>query len=147
MRKLCMLVIAAVMLTPLSAYATTQWTAVGATGSIVSWNYVSNPPIYIALGSGAGMTYYSNNSGTNPFTVAYNVHSGETQPAWTTLTMGYSGVVSGTSITATLYSVDPATGSRTSICSAASTTSTTLSSCTFSSSSCLLYTSPSPRDS
>jgi hypothetical protein len=142
MKACAKLVAAIVLLTPLSAHALSQWTAAGVTGSIASYNIRigftgSGTVAYqIAGGNGAGMSYFnSSNSGTDPFTVVYNVTSSEIQPLWTTLTIGYSGVVSGASIVATLYQVTPATGGRTALCSATSTSFTSLQSCTFSSSS------------
>ncbi len=137
MRKVFAPMIAAILLAPLSAHASSQWTAVGVSGSFASANIkVGAFTAPVGVGNGVGITYYAGSiAGTDPFPVAYNVTSYETLPAWTTLTIGYSGVVSGTSIVATLYSVAPATGSRTAICSASSLTTTTTSSCTFSSTS------------
>lgn len=141
MKSQAALIIAAVLLTPPSAGALSQWSTVGAAGTVVSPSIVlfSYPTggVYsepLAGGNGAGMTYNFTGSGTstNPFTVAYNVASPELRPAWTTLTIGYSGVNSGSLITATLYSVAPATGARTAICSVSSLTTTTTRSCTFS---------------
>lgn len=136
MRKSLVFVVAAVLLAPLSAHAS-QWTAVGATGSIVSFNLYQpclNCVIsQIAGATAGGMTYLSGAS-NNPITVTYNVNASDTLPLWTTLTMGYSGATaSGSTVSATLYSMT-SSGVRTSICTANSTTFTTLSTCTFSSS-------------
>ncbi|HEX6898089.1 MAG TPA: hypothetical protein VF789_00165 [Thermoanaerobaculia bacterium] len=137
MRKFSVLVIVAILLAPLTAHALSQWTAVGVSGSFASANIkIGTFTTPIGVGNGVGITYYAGSAaGTDPFPVAYNVTSYETLPPWTTLTIGYSGVVSGTSIVATLYSVAPATGIRTAICSVSSLTTTTTTSCTFSSSS------------
>lgn len=135
------LTLATILLAPLSTHAS-QWTAAGVTGTIASYNirvvYAASVPLFyqIAAGNASGMSYSSSSSsGTDPFTVVYNVTSDEPRPLWTTLKIGYSGVVSGTSIGATLYRVTPTTGSRAAICSINGTTSTTVGSCTFSSSS------------
>jgi hypothetical protein len=136
-RKIYALVVTTILLAPLSARAVSQWTAVGVSGTFASANVkIGTFTSPIGIGSGVGITYYGGSAaGTDPFPIAYNVTSYETLPPWTTLTIGYSGVVSGTSIVATLYSVAPATGTRTAICSASSLTTTTTGSCTFSSSS------------
>lgn len=142
MKNRAVLVVAALLLTPLSAGAVSQWSAVGATGTVTtpSVTLFAYPTggVYsepLAGENGAGISYNFTGSGvgeTNPFSVAYNVTSPELQPAWTTLTIDYSGVNSGSLITATLYSVAPATGVRTAICSVSSLTTTTTRSCTFS---------------
>jgi hypothetical protein len=130
---------AIILLMPFPAHAVSQWTAAGTTGTIASPNlryeiHGSLVSYLIASGNGGGMSYSSEKSGVDPFRIAYNITSSELQPLWTTLTMGYSGVVSGTSAVATLYRVAPA-GNQTMICSAASTTTKTLTSCSFSSTS------------
>lgn len=144
MKNLATLVVTAVLLTPLSANAASQWSAAGATGTIVS---VANVAFFFVLddrytaplagGNGPGISYFytfsTGGTENNPFSVAYNVTSPELQPAWTTLTIVYSGVNSGSLITATLYGVAAATGARTAICSVSSVTTTTNRSCTFSS--------------
>lgn len=137
------LLVATVLFTPLSVSAASKWTAAGATGSVISPSvqFFSYPTggvytVPAAGGNGSGISYnYTGSSATStdPFIMAYNVTSSELQPAWTTFTITYSGVNTGSSITATLYSVSSTTGARTTICSVASTTTTTIQSCTFSS--------------
>lgn len=136
--------VAAVLLMPLSADAQSQWSSVGAAGTVVSadfavWGYPTGG-VYttpLAGANGAGVSYLVGDAGwpeNEPFFVAYNITSPDLQPAWTTFTITYSGVTSsGSSIAATLYSVSPTTGARTAICSVSSLTTTTTRSCTFSS--------------
>jgi hypothetical protein len=141
MKNPAVLVVAAVLLMPLSAEAVSQWSSVGAAGTVTSPSIATfafpTGGIYtapLAGGNGSGITYNFGDSGndTDPFFVAYNVTSPELQPAWTTLTITYSNVTStGSVITATLYSVSSTTGARTAICSVSSLTTTTTRSCTF----------------
>lgn len=142
MKRSALLLVAAVFLMPLSAGAQSQWSSVGAAGTVISadyavWGYATGG-VYttpLAGGNGSGVSYLFGDAGwpdNDPFLVAYNVTSPELQPAWTTFTITYSGVTSsGSLITATLYRVSPTTGARTAICSVSSLTTTTTRSCTF----------------
>jgi hypothetical protein len=142
MKKQAALLVAAVLLLPLSVGAASKWTAAGATGTIVSpsvalFSYPTGGVYSVPLagGNGSGITYnFTTSTGgtqNDPFVVAYNVVSPDLQPAWTTLTITYSGVNSGSLITAIIYGVSSTTGARTAICSVSSLTTTTTQSCTF----------------
>jgi hypothetical protein len=144
MRSSVALVVTAILFMPLLAGAQSQWSSVGAAGTVITadfaaWGYPTGG-IYttpLAGANGAGVSYLFGDAGfpeNDPFSVAYNVTSSELQPAWTTFTITYSGVTSsGSTISATLYQVSPTTGARTAICSVSSITTATTRSCTFSS--------------
>lgn len=123
---LCFTVALALVL-PLSAHAVVHWTSCGACGTIDSGS--TSAYAY----SNNGLSF--NGSSATSVEARYNVVdvNGNDSPGWTTLEIGYDNVnLSGVSIEALLYQVDPTTNNRIEECHVFNDTTHTTRTCTFS---------------
>lgn len=119
----------ALFLLPISLSAATRWTAVPSTGAIdatsLSAYSTSGAILQHALGS------------TTPVIARYNVTnlfaSVTDSPGWDNMELGYFDNAPGSSVSATLYQVNPCTGNRTALCTVTSVDSSvaTCASCNF----------------
>lgn len=129
MKRLLVPLSLALFLLPFSLAAKTKWTGVPSTGAIDAASlgaYATNGAI---LQHAAGSIA--------PVIARYNVTGlwGATSdiPPWDNMELGYFDNAPGSSVTATLYQVDPCTGTRTALCTVTSVDSSfaTCATCNF----------------
>lgn len=115
-----------------AAFAARDWTAVASIGA------VDNTSLGFFSFSGPAVTYLSGSLSTAPVIVRYNVtntfdnNPNPDQPGWTTLELGYTNPPGGSTVTATLFQVEPCSGAQTPLCTVnASVATNTCSACVF----------------
>lgn len=127
------LILLALLGVPAFAQAPTSplvWTAVASTGTVDE-----SAENFYAFGT-TNLGYLGGSPSTDPLIARYNVTNlagGGVNPLWNTLELGYLDTNAGGQVSATLYRVNPCTGSRVQLCTVTSTDSSTPAcrSCTF----------------
>jgi hypothetical protein len=102
------------------------WTAVASTGTIDE-----SALDFFSFGT-TNLGYLGGSPSTLPIVARYNVTNlagGGANPLWNTLELGYLDPNSGGQVTATLYRVNPCTGSRIPLCTVTSVDNSTGSTC------------------
>lgn len=99
------------------AFAAKDWTGVASTGAI------DGSSLSFFTFNGPALTYLSGSTSLTPVIARYNVtntfdnNSNPDMPGWTTLELGYSAAgLPANAVSATLFQVEPCTGSQTAIC-------------------------------
>jgi len=120
-RTLVTLVVAAVLLTALPlAAATGTWTAVASTGVLDE----SAAGIYAAGSDDLGYASSASGSSLAPIVARYNVtntYGVADIPPWTKLELTYLVTNANSAVSATVFEVDPCTGSQAPLCTVTST--------------------------